>query len=173
MIFNNWLKTTMLKLRKANEESSISHKSFEIGIFIKGIDGVLEIIGGILLIFLNPGRLNKLVAILTQHELSEDPTDIISNFMIRMSSSFSISTQHFGVFYLMSHGLVKLILVILLWKKKIWAYPLTVVFLMLFIFYQIYRYTISQSFGLILLTIFDIIMIMLTLVEYKRIKAES
>lgn len=165
MIFYNRL--------KANGKGSIIHKSFEIGILIKGIDGVLEIIGGTLLIFLNPGRLNKLITLLTQHELSEDPNDIISNFMIKMSSSFSISTQHFGIFYLISHGLVKLILVILLWKKKIWAYPLTVIFLMLFILYQIYRYTISQSIGLILLTIFDIIMIVLTLIEYKRIKAES
>jgi uncharacterized membrane protein len=125
--------TAMPKSRKTNVESNIIHRSFEIGILTKGIDGVLEVIGGTLLVFLSPGRLNRLVHLLTQHELSEDPRDMISNYLIRMGSNFSISTQHFGVFYLMSHGLVKIILVILLWKRKLWAYPLAVAFLILFI----------------------------------------
>ncbi|MDT8717141.1 DUF2127 domain-containing protein [Clostridium sp. 19966] len=152
------------------KKSSIFHKSFEIGILIKAIDGILEIIGGILLIFLNPNRLSSLVVLLTQHELSEDPRDVIANFMINLSSKFTISTQYFGVFYLISHGIVKVILIVFLWKRKPWAYPLTIISLILFIIYQIYRYTLYPSSGLIILTIFDILMIILTFVEYKRIK---
>jgi uncharacterized membrane protein len=153
-----------------NKKNSIFHKSFKIGILVKGIDSVLEMIGGILLIFLNPNRLNKLVTLLTQHELSEDPKDVVANFIIKLSSHFSLSGQYFGIFYLMSHGIIKLILVVMLWKRKIWAYPLTVVSLILFILYQIYRCTIMYSTGLVLLTIFDIVMIILTLIEYKSIK---
>lgn len=152
--------------------NDVIHKSFEIGILLKAIDGILEIIGGILLKFFSPAALNKLVVLLTQHELSEDPNDIISNMMIKMSANFSISTQNFGVFYLISHGLVKFILIIFLWKKNIWAYPLTIISLVLFIAYQIYRYTIDHSAFLIVLTIFDIIMIFLTYIEYKRMKGE-
>jgi len=151
-------------------KSDIIHKSFEIGILLKGIDGVLEIVGGFLLIFLNPARLNRLVVLLTQHELSKDPNDVIANFMLKLSASFSISSQHFGVIYLISHGAIKFILVYLLWKKKLWAYPLAIVSLILFIIYQIYRYTFSNSVFLIFLTIFDIFMILLTYTEYKRIK---
>lgn len=153
-----------------NKKNSIFHKSFKIGILVKGIDSVFEMIGGILLIFLNPNRLNKLVTLLTQHELSEDPKDAVANFIIRLSSHFSLSGQYFGIFYLMSHGIIKLILVVMLWKRKIWAYPLTVVSLILFILYQIYRCTIMYSTGLVLLTVFDIVMIILTLIEYKSIK---
>ena len=152
------------------QKNNIVHKSFEIGIILKGIDGVLEVIGGVLLIFLNPVRLNKLTAILTQHELSEDPRDMISNYMIKISSNFSISTQYFGVFYLISHGVVKFILVMLLRRKKLWAYPLTIFSLVLFIIYQIYRFTIDHSVGLLILTIFDLIMIALTFIEYKNMK---
>ena len=111
------------------------HKSFEIGILLKGIDGILEIIGGVLLIFLNPLRLNKVIVLLTQYELSEDPKDIVASFLIKFSTTFSVSTQYFGIFCLISHGLVKFILVMLLWKRKIWAYPLTIVSLILFIVY--------------------------------------
>ena len=160
-----------MELKKINKKNNILHKSFEIGIFLKGFDGILEIIGGILLIFLSPIRLNKLTVLLTQHELSEDSKDVIARYMIRLSASFSVSAQYFGVFYLISHGVVKFILVLLLWKRKIWAYPLTVVSLILFIAYQVYRYTIDHSMFLIVLTIFDIIMIMLTYIEYKSMKA--
>lgn len=153
-----------------NKRNNIFHKSFEIGILLKGIDSVFEIIGGILLIFLNPYRLNKIIVLLTQDELSEDPKDVIANFIITFGSHFSLSSQYFGIFYLISHGIIKLILVIMLKKRKIWAYPLTIVSLLLFIIYQIYRCVISYSTGLIVLTIFDIVMIILTLIEYKSIK---
>jgi Predicted membrane protein len=152
------------------KQKNLVHVSFEIGLILKGIHGLMEIIGGILLLFLNPNRLNWLTRFLTQHEISEDPNDKVANFLLTLSSSFSINTQHFAVFYLMSHGIIKCILIFLLWRKKLWAYPLTIVFFIIFIAYQLYRYTFTQSIFLILLTILDTIMIALTYFEYKRIK---
>jgi len=156
---------------KENSEmhKDVVHISFEIGILLKGIHGLIEIVSGAFLLLLNPYRLNWLTEFLTQKELSEDPKDWVANFLLTLSSSFSISTQHFAEFYLMSHGIIKCILVLLLWKKKLWAYPLTIVSLILFIAYQVYRYTSTQSVLLILLTIFDAVMIALTYMEYRRI----
>lgn len=165
MTFNNKL--------SESKKNNIFHKGFEIGILLKGVDSILQIIGGILLIFLNPSRLNSLVALLTQHELSEDPRDVIANFFVKWSLGFNLNAQHFGVFYLISHGTLKLILVFLLWRKKMFAYPLTIFSLALFIIYQIYRYTLSHSSWLIGLTIFDIVMIVLTFIEYKNIKTKA
>ncbi|AGK97832.1 DUF2127 domain-containing protein [Clostridium pasteurianum] len=166
MMLNNKL----LESKKINEKNNIFHQSFEIGILLKGIDGILEIIGGILLVFLNPHRLNRIVVLLTQDELSENPRDTIANFIVKSSLGFNLSFQHFAIFYLISHGAIKLILVILLWKKKMFAYPLTIFSLTVFIIYQLYRYTQKHSALLIGLTIFDIIMIVLTFIEYKNIK---
>lgn len=163
----------MLSLENKDKQDNVLHKSFEIAILIKGIDGILEIIGGILLSFLSPARLNRIVALLTQHELSEDPKDVIANVMIRLSSSFSISSQHFGVFYLVSHGLIKFILIILLWRRKLWSYPLTIASLILFMAYQLYRFSFTHSVLLIALTIFDAVMIILTWSEFKRIKESN
>lgn len=150
---------------------SIIHIGFEFGLLVKGIDGLLEFLGGFFLMYLNPERMGALVKMLTQHELSEDPRDVIANAMIRLSHSFSLSTQSFGILYLMSHGVIKCVLVLFLWKRKLWAYPLTILSLTLFISYQIYRYAIRPSAFLLLLTAFDIVMIVLTFIEYKRIKA--
>ncbi|QAT39707.1 DUF2127 domain-containing protein [Clostridium sp. JN-9] len=162
-------KENKLKVKSLNNKE-IAHKGFELGILLKCIDGILEIIGGFLLMFLNPNRLNKLVVLLTQHELSEDPRDKIARYLINFSSKFTVSTQNFGVFYLISHGLIKLVLVFLLWKRKIWAYPITIISFVLFIVYQLYRYTIYHSILLIALSVFDAVMIVLTIIEYKRIK---
>nr|WP_315023147.1 DUF2127 domain-containing protein [uncultured Aminipila sp.] len=150
----------------------ILHEGFNIGILLKGINGALEIIGGILLVFLNPARLNRVIVLLTQNELSEDPRDIFANYMVNLSYQFSVNTQYFWVFYLVSHGTIKLILILLLWKRKQWAYPLTIIALILFVIYQVYRYTIYHSTWLIFLTILDMLIIILTYLEYKRIKKE-
>lgn len=58
---------------------------------MKGINGILEVIGGILLLFLSPERLNKIIRFITQNELSEDPNDFVMNHLVTLSQSFSIS----------------------------------------------------------------------------------
>lgn len=144
------------------------HVSFELGLLIKGIDGLLEVAGGILMLFLSPGRLTRLVRMLTRHELAKDPQDLATNWLLHYSSGFSISMQYFGFFYLVSHGVIKCILMLLLWKGKLWAYPLAILSLALFIVYQMVRYSIHPSALLLLLSVFDAVMIVLTAIEYRR-----
>ncbi len=146
------------------------HISFEIALVLKVVDGLLEIIGGVLLMFMKLSYLSHIAVMLTQGELYKDPNDIIANAILNFSQGFSISTQHFGILYLISHGIVKLILGVLLWQKKLWSYPLAIILLTLFTIYQMYRYTVSHSFLMILLTIIDLIIIILTFFEYKRAK---
>lgn len=156
---------------RSDQSKKVIHVSFEIGLLLKGIDGLLEIIGGMLLTVLNPQRMSRVVYFLTQHELSEDPKDMVANFLVALAHSFSISTQQFAMVYLVSHGAIKLILILLLWRKKLWAYPLSILFLLIFIIYQIYRYTFTHSASMILLTLLDAVMIILTYLEYKRIQS--
>jgi len=46
-------------------------QTFEVGIILKGLDGLLEVIGGLLLLVVSPATIDRLVTSLTQHELSE------------------------------------------------------------------------------------------------------
>ena len=159
-------------MERGSESKHLVHVGFEIGLLMKGIDGILEIIGGFLLLFLSPARLNGIMRFLTQHELSEDPKDKVANLLLLYSHSFSISAQHFGVTYLLSHGIIKCLLIFLLWQKKLFAYPLSILSLILFITYQVYRYSISQSAFLIVLSVLDIVMVVLTVLEYKNVKLQ-
>jgi uncharacterized membrane protein len=161
------------KAAERRKRTTVLHAGFEIGILLKGVHAALEIVGGLLLWFVSPESLSKIVRLLTQNELAEDPRDLIANIMIKASEHYSLSTQHFGVLYLLSHGGIKVVLVLLLWRKKPWAYPLAVAALVLFIIYQTIRWTTTHSAFLAAFTMLDAIMIWLTIVEYRRIKDAS
>lgn len=146
------------------------HLVFEVSILLKGLHAILEIVGGVLIFFITKAYVISTVLSITQEELSEDSKDFIAHYLIIMSNNFSISSQHFIAFYLLSHGVIKLFLVINLFKKKLWAYPLSILVFSLFILYQLYRFSSTHSVWLLLLTLFDIIIIWLTLREYQYIK---
>jgi uncharacterized membrane protein len=148
------------------------HAGFELGVLLKAILALLEIVGGVLLLFVSPSLLGRLLRLLTQNELAEDPSDLLANLILRASERYSISTQHFGVLYLLSHGSVKLVLVLLLWRRKLWAYPLAVAALALFILYQALRWTTTHSVFLVVFTVLDLAIIWLTLVEYRKLRRD-
>ncbi|HYY82648.1 MAG TPA: DUF2127 domain-containing protein, partial [Actinomycetes bacterium] len=50
-------------------------RTFQVGIVLKGLDGVLEVVGGVVLLLVSPATINRLVTTITQLELSEDPHD--------------------------------------------------------------------------------------------------
>lgn len=149
---------------------NILHLGFEIGLLIKGIDGILEVIGGFLFLIINPDRLNRIVAVLTQHDLSIDPHDIAAGYLIKWSSEYSASIQHFAFLYLEAHGIVKLVLILLLYRRSLWAYPLSILFLIVFTIYQMHRYAYTQSIWLIVLSLFDLVMVYLTWREYTTLR---
>ena len=148
----------------------IYHIGFEIGILLKGVNGVLQIGGGLLMLFMSPSRVQEIMIWLAQSSWAEEPTDSIVKIIIELSQNFSIDLQNFFILYLLSHGIAKSFIVYALLKRKLWAYPLSMLLLIAFIIYQIYKYTVTPSVFLILLTLFDILMIALTYIEYTRVK---
>lgn len=155
------------------KSDQIIHVGFDMGLLLKALNALAEIISGFALFFLPPDQFHRFIAFVTRGELSEDPNDFIMNRLIRLSQSFGISSWHFVILYLLSHGVIKLIVLSLLWKKKLWAYPLSVAVFIGFILYQLHRFTASNSIFMLLLTVLDIVMIVLTILEYRRIKKEQ
>lgn len=143
-------------------------QAFLIGIVLKGLDGVLEVLGGLLLLIVTPAAINQLARFLTQHELSEDPHDFIANHVLHAAGTLTASTVRFGALYLASHGIVKVVLVAALLRNKLWAYPWMIAFLLLFAAYQIYRIALTFSIGLTALTVFDLAVAGLTYREYLK-----
>jgi uncharacterized membrane protein len=134
---------------------------FEIGIILKGFNGLAELLGGLLLLFVRPGDIH-------QGELSEDPHDLIARYLLHTANGLTGSAVIFGAVYLLLHGAVKVVLVIALLLNKLWAYPCMIIVLLIFIGYQLYRIALQPGAGLIALTIFDAVIVALTWREYRR-----
>jgi uncharacterized membrane protein len=141
---------------------------FEIGIILKGLDGVLETIGGLLLLTVTSATINRLASSLTQHELSEDPHDVVASRLLGYAHGLTGAAVTFAAVYLLLHGITKIVLVAALLRNQIWAYPWMIAFLLIFIGYQMYRIVLSPTYGMIALTIFDAFIVWLTWREWRK-----
>lgn len=146
------------------------HQIFEISVLLKGAHALTECIGGLALAFVSTTTITQFVKLLTQEELIEDPKDAVAAYFLNLAQHFTVSAQHFYAFYLLSHGLIKVFLVAGLLRNRLWAYPVSLAVLGLFIVYQLYRFSYTRGGGLIVLTIFDVIVMGLIWHEYRLLR---
>jgi uncharacterized membrane protein len=145
---------------------------YRIGVIIKGIDGLAELIAGIALI-ISPSIvhmiLSDIVGRANQHH--SHVFHFIAEYVARLDKDLAKSGLLFLILFLIGHGLVKLVLVYCLLKRYIHAYPYAIAVLVLFLVYQIYVLIQDPlSIGMWLFTILDIAIIWLVWGEYKDLQ---
>lgn len=145
-------------------------RTFVVGIVLKGLNGVLEVVGGVPLLVATPELIRAVIDRITRAELAEDPHDVVATWLTHWSTSESLSQSglRFAAAYLVAHGVVKLVLVRALLRDKLWAYPWMIGFLALFIGYQFWMIARQPTLWLIGLTVFDIGLTWLTVREWQR-----
>jgi uncharacterized membrane protein len=152
----------------AEHPRTVTDKAFRISLYLKGLDGLLEIAGGIFLLIIRPEQISRFATWLTHDELSQDPHDFIANHILRTAHHLTGSSLAFGAVYLLAHGIVKLVLVVEVIRDHLWAYVGLIAVTVLFAVYQVYRMVDKFSLGLLLLTLFDLLIIYLTQNEYRH-----
>lgn len=145
---------------------SLQHDAFRAGIGVKGFDGILETLGGVLLWFVKPSSFAWLQTFWLGL-LAQNRHDFIAEHMLRISERLTGRDPVFASVYLLSHGLIKVILAIVLWMNELWAYPLAIAVFSAFCVYQVYRFTHTHSEALVWLTVFDVGVVILTWREYR------
>jgi uncharacterized membrane protein len=154
------------KLRKEDR----IYRLFRISVVLKGANALLEIAGGILAFGIRPGVITDIALYLTQGELARHPNDFFAGQLLQWAQHYSIGSARFAAFYLLSHGSVKLGLVIGLLKGQMWAYPSSLAVFGIFVLYQTYLFTLNHSPAVILLTLFDLIVMWFIWREYKIVR---
>jgi uncharacterized membrane protein len=139
---------------------------FEVVLVLKGLDGLLEIAGGVAFLLVPEVTLNRWLDAVTRHELSEDPHDFLLGHLLPVAERMIGASAVFAGLYLLSHGLVKVVLVGAVFADRLWAYPWMMGFLAVFIVYQAYRFVLLPSVGMAALTVFDAFVLWLTWREY-------
>lgn len=158
---------------KWHKEAHLRELLFRVSVLLKGLDGALEIAGGIALWAVSPGWIVRAIEVLTQDEIAEDPHDFVANHLRHAASHFSVGNEHFMAIYLLGHGVVKIFVVAALLKNKSWAYPIALLVFGGFVVYQIYRFTLTGGVGLIVLTVIDLIVIWFIWLEYRAVRLRT
>ncbi len=132
------------------------HIAFEIGVILKGLNGLIELVAGTLMLVFSPSTIRDFII-----NLSHRP-----EFARQLSSH----DERFAAIYLLSHGIVKAVLVYGLLKEEMWAFPWAIAIFAAFGVYQIVHYFVQPSIWMIILTVLDVFVILLTIAEWRRLK---
>ena len=132
------------------------HRLFVASVLLKGAHALVEIAGGTFLYLFSAAAIANWL-----DEIDRKGW---------LAAHFPASEQHFYAFYLLSHGLIKSVLVLGLLREKLWAYPASFAVFGAFIAYQLYRYSYTHDVVLILLSVFDLLVIYLAVHEYRLLR---
>lgn len=145
-------------------------KIFEYSIILKGIDGLLELLAAVFLIFIKPEQIQGFVGFVTHKEILENPHDFLANFLIHSAADIHAATVSYAIIYLLIHAAIKLIAVVGILRKQLWAYPFSLITLGALVIYQVYSMVDSFSIGMLLLTVFDVYILWMIWREYGTAK---
>ena len=143
-------------------------RAFYLSLYIKGIDGILQLIGGGLLLLLKPAQVDRTVRFLADHSYGGDIDDSVFRYFSHYLSHLTGGAIRFAAAYLIFDAVIKLVLINEVIHKRYWAYIGLIVVLSGLVAYQSYRIVITHSLLLTGLTIFDAIIIYLSAKEYAR-----
>lgn len=141
---------------------------FDLTLILKAVNGVFEMLGAALILAVPPTSVLRLVEFLTGGELTQDPDDPIISTIRDAAQSFAVHTHYFLAAYLALHGLVKILLVVGIFRGKRLAYPLLVIALLIFGSYEAYRGFLHHETLLQFFAAFDLLVLVLTIHEYRR-----
>ncbi|MDB5184179.1 MAG: hypothetical protein JWO07_860 [Candidatus Saccharibacteria bacterium] len=146
--------------------------AYRIGVGIKGLDGLAELVAGIELL-VSPGVLHRILTGVVTHAQQHHGTiyHFVEVYVARLDKDLSHSGVLFLVIFLLGHGIVKLVLVYCLFRRIVWAYPYALIVLVLFMIYQVYVIILDPgSLGLWFFLVLDIVIIYLVYGEWKDLK---
>ena len=146
------------------------HRFFEITLLLKALFAAGEIVAAIGIYVVPLDLVADFVGAVTDAELARHPRDIVAAHLADWAQNLSVGTKHFVALYLLSHGVVKLWVIIGLMRERLWYYPVALVLFTLFVLYQIHRYMLTHSVSLILITVVDLVVIGLTWHEYRYLR---
>lgn len=143
-------------------------KVFIAAIKLKGLFGIFDIVGAWLLLF-RFGFLENVLIRFFERELTHDPLDFFATMFFRILPAITHAKLYAAV-YLLIHGLINLLLVIGLLRRKLWVYVLAEIVFIGSIAYQISRIAHNHSIFLSIITLYDILVVVLVWIEYGRLK---
>ena len=152
----------------ARTPGTLFHRLYLAVIAIKGFDGVIETIAGLVLAFAGSNRLYDLVLRATAHHLEGHPDSVWVEVVRYWFYNLTQKSTFFIVFYLLVHGILKSAIVINLLLAGRWIFPIAAAVLAGFVAYMGYHLTLRWSWWLLAFALFDMMTLALVLNEWRN-----
>jgi len=153
--------------------STIYEIIFRVSMWWRIFYGFIRIILGGVLLRLVGTPISEIFYQLTRHEVIEDSHDILLRIVSPLLHHMPLTVTYFIAFYLIFWGVVDIFLSINLLKHNIWAYPISLATISIFIFYELYRVSHTHSLILAIVIIIDIVILMIIKGEYKKLSRNA
>lgn len=154
-------------MKKIKHKNELLDVSFNTMLLFKSLFAFGELLSGLLLIFIPLGVIKSAL----HHLAMMVSLTSLSAMIMQAGERLTSNATLFAIVYLILHGALKLMTLALLWKKILWSYPLSIALLAGFILYQIIEFAHHGSISMLILCLVDAVMIVLTLLEYRKLKA--
>ena len=144
------------------------HHVFRWGVIAKGVYGIAEVLAGVFIAVVGATALQEWTDLIARQQLLQDPDSSLALWTIHLVNGLTVSAVVFASAYLIVHGIVKIGLLLAVATRRYRVYPWAIAVLVSFIGYQSYELVVHYSVGLLALTIFDAVIVLLTWREYRH-----
>lgn len=155
-------------------ENSWYERIYKVGVAIKGFDGLVELVVGILLL-VAPQVLRAALQAVSGEALEHHGRFMayVAENVAHIDADLSRSGLLFVAIFLISHGVVKLVLVYALLKEIVWAYPYALAVLTGFFVYQVYVFAVHPTVSMAIFSLLDAVIIWLVWGEWQKLKLDA
>ncbi|HTK78821.1 MAG TPA: DUF2127 domain-containing protein [Rhizomicrobium sp.] len=148
--------------------ASAFHFAYLAAVVIKGLDGAIETVAGLITTIAGPWPFYSLAVWVTAPELSSHPENRAAHLIRHGASNLAHAPGRFVAVYLLAHGVIKLALAINLLRGRNWIFPVATVLLLGFIGYMAVRLAGHWSAWLLAFALFDVLTVGLVVNEWRR-----
>jgi len=163
-----------MKIQSFFKKAATLYKSDRVDFFFRAgmmwriVYGLARIAAGVLLLYFVGTQLYDVFLTLMQHELVEDPNDLIFRLTANLFQHTPYAISYFLSSYLIFWGIIDIILSVSLLMEQQWAFPVSIAAIGLFVLYELYRLSYTHSIILAIVIAIDIALIWIINREYKK-----
>ncbi|MBV8798865.1 MAG: DUF2127 domain-containing protein [Alphaproteobacteria bacterium] len=146
---------------------TLMHRAYQVAIAIKGLDGAIEFLAGLFIALVGSRQVYHFAIWATAPEIARHPESHAAHAIRHGAYNFAHHSHRFAIIYLLTHGLLKIGLVVNLFLENMWIFPASVVVLLGFIAFMTAKLVAHWSPWLFAFALFDTLTLALVLNEWR------
>jgi uncharacterized membrane protein len=157
---------------RARPPRSSFERAYSIVVAVKGVDGLVELLVGLVLLVAPRLTSGVLTEIATELAEGTSPLRAAAANSVASASGAAITGAAPLALFLLVHGVVKLLTVYALIRRAVRWYPWALGALSVLLAAQLVELVLSPAIGGVLLAVLDVVVIVLVALEHRRLRVE-